>query len=113
MKLPPASPKCEQDKTGQAQNFKAMMQDMMKSYLTEFGVIPKADTKQSQSTVIVYRVLSDSEQEGPVSGTTELDQLMITTEEQIDFASFALASSTVTRAPLWVLLMRIIGVLRL
>ena len=36
--------------------------------------------------------LSDSEQEGPDSETPELDQLMLTTEEQMDYDSFALAS---------------------
>ena len=41
------------------------------------------------------------EQEGPESGTPELDQLMLTMEEPLDHASFALASPSVTRAPLW------------
>ena len=43
VKPPPARPRIEQDKTGRAQKFKAMMQDMIKSSLTEFGVIPKAE----------------------------------------------------------------------
>ena len=43
VKPPPASPRSEQDGTGQAQDFKAMMQDMIRSSLTEFGVIPKAN----------------------------------------------------------------------
>ena len=44
---------------------------------------------------------SDSEQEGPHSGTPELDQLMLTAEEQMDYESFTLASPSVTMAPLW------------
>ena len=42
--------------------------------------------------------VSDSEQEGPDSGTPELDQLMLIA---MDFDSFALASPSVTRVPLW------------
>ena len=51
VKRQPASPKPEQDRPGQAldlatlrTDIKAMMQDMIKSSLTEFGVIPKANT---------------------------------------------------------------------
>ena len=43
VKPPPTSPSVVQDKTGQAQEFKAMMQDIIKSSLNELGVIPKAD----------------------------------------------------------------------
>ena len=72
--------------------------------LTEFGVIPKAETPQSQAATVdkdsSEGELSDSEQEGTNSGTAELDQLMLTAEEQMDYDSFALASPTMTRAPL-------------
>ena len=43
--------------------------------------------------------ISDFEQEGPDSGTPELDQLVPSAEEQLDFDSFP--TSSVTRAPLW------------
>ena len=80
VKLPPASP---QDETGHY--IKAMMKDMIRSTLTEFGVIPKANPPQSQShsqsltvnkeTPQVIHLsegeLSDSEQEGPESETPE------------------------------------------
>ena len=45
--------------------------------------------------------ISDSEDEGADSGTPELNQLVLTAEEQLDYDSFALASPSVTRAPLW------------
>ena len=44
-------------------------------------------------------MLSDSEQEGPDSQTPELDQLILTAEEQMDYDSFALASPSVTNTP--------------
>ena len=37
VKLPPTSSRSEQDGTGQAQDFKAMMQDMIRSSLTVLG----------------------------------------------------------------------------
>ena len=46
----PACPRVEQAKTGQAQDLKDMMQHMIKSSLTDFGVIPEADPP----TVTVY-----------------------------------------------------------
>ena len=70
VKPPPASP---QDGTGQ--DMKAMMQDMIRSSLTEYGVIPKASPTQYQSQSIAVDTetpqvvelsegeLSDSEQE--------------------------------------------------
>ena len=42
-----------------------------------------------------------SKQEGPESGTPELDQLMLTAEEPLNYDSFTLASPSVTGAPLW------------
>ena len=81
--------------------------------MTEFWVIPKTAPTQPQSQSIALDTetpqvvelsegeLSDSEQEGPDSGTPEQDQLMLTAEEQMDYDSFALASPSVTRAPLW------------
>ena len=89
-----------------------MMQGMIRS-LTEYGVIPKASPTQSQSQSVAVDKetpqvidlsegeLSNSEPEGPDSGTPELDQLMLTAEEQLDYGSFALVSPSVTRAPLW------------
>ena len=88
-----------------------MMHDMIRSFLTECGVIPKASPTKSQSIAVDKETpqvvelsegeLSDSEQEGPESGTPELHQLMITAEEQMDYDSFTLASPSVIRAPLW------------
>ena len=70
VKPPPASP---QDGTGQ--DIKAVMQDVIRSFLTEFGVIPKANTPQSQSPTVDKETpeaidrsegeLSNSEQKGP------------------------------------------------
>ena len=85
---------------------------MIKSSLTEFGVIPQANPPQSVPVYYSYKEcpqvidlsegeLSDSEKEGSDLGTPELDQLMLTVEEQIDYDSFTLASLSVTRAPLW------------
>ena len=74
VKSPPASP---QDGTGQ--DMKAMMQDKIRSSLTEYMVIPDASPTQSQSQSITLDKetpqvidlseggLSDSEQEGPKS----------------------------------------------
>ena len=86
------------------------MQDMIRSSLTEYGVVPKASPAQSQSIVVdtetpqvvdlSERNISDSGQEGPDLGTSELDQLMLTAE-QMDYDPFALASPSATRAPLW------------
>ena len=45
--------------------------------------------------------LPDSKNEGPDSGTPELDQLVLTVEEQMDYDSFVLASPTATSASLW------------
>ena len=87
---------------GIGQDMKAMMQDTIRSSLTEYGVIPKASPTQSQSIAVDTETtgvidlsegkLSDSEQEGPDSETPELDQLLLTAEEQMDYDSFALAS---------------------
>ena len=108
VKPAPASP---QDRTGQ--DMKAMMQDMIRSSLTEFGVIPKDNPTQSQAQSITVDPespqivdlsegeISDSEQEGPDSGIPELAHLMLTVGEQLDYDSFALASPSVTRAPIW------------
>ena len=59
VKLPPTSPKHEQyrpkpalDLASFKMDLKAMMQDMIKSSLTEFGVIPKANPPQSESQFI-------------------------------------------------------------
>ena len=102
VKPPPASP---QDRTGQA--MKAVVQDMVKSSLTQFGVIPKETLPQPQAQSITVNPespqtvdllegeISNSEQEGTDSGTTELDQLILTAH------SFTSASPSVTRAPLW------------
>ena len=66
---------------------KAMMHDMLRSFLTEYGAIPKASPTKSQSIAVDKETLqvvefsegelSDSEQEGPEAGTPELDQLML------------------------------------
>ena len=95
------------------QDTKAMVQDMIRSSLTQFGVIPKETPPQTQAQSITVDLespqivelsegeISDSEQEDPDSRTPELDQLMLTAKEQLDYDSFALASSSVTRALLW------------
>ena len=99
VRTPPASP---QD--GAGQDLKAMMQDMIRSSLTEHGVIPKASPTQSQSIAVDKETpqvigiskgeLSDSEQEVPVQGLLNWTKM--------DYDSFAgLASPSVTRAPLW------------
>ena len=84
-----------------------------RSSLTEYGIIPKASPTQYQSQSIAVDTetpqvvelsegeLTESEQEGPDSGTPELDQSMLTAEEQMVYDFFALASPSVTRAPLW------------
>ena len=64
-----------------------MMKDMSRSFLTEFGVIPKANSLQSQSNSMDKeppQVIDSSEgdifyseQEGPESGTPELEQLVL------------------------------------
>ena len=78
----------------------AMVLDMIRSSLTQFGVIPKETLPQTQAQSITMDpespqivepsvgVISDSEQEGPDSGTPELDQLMLTVEEQLESDSF-------------------------
>ena len=80
MKPPPAIP---QDRTGQ--DMKAMVQDMIRSSLIQLGVISKETLTQSKVQPIVVHLesphivnhlegeISDSEQEGPDSGTYELD----------------------------------------
>ena len=75
-----------------------MMHGMIRSFLTEYGVIPKARPTKSQSIAVDKETpqvvellegeLSDSEQEGPESGTPELDQSVLTAEEQMDYDSF-------------------------
>ena len=89
-----------------------MMQNMIRSSLTEYQVIPRTfptqpqsqsfavDTDSSQFVKLSDRELSDSEQESPDSGTPELDQLMHTAEKQMDHDSFSLASASVTNTPL-------------
>ena len=72
VRFPPASP---QD--GTDQDMKAMMQDMIRSSLTEYLVIPDASPTQSQSITLDKETpqvidlseggLSNSEQEGPKS----------------------------------------------
>ena len=47
MKPPPARPGSEQGRTGQ--DLKAMMQDMTRSFLTEFGVIPNTNAHTAHS----------------------------------------------------------------
>ena len=89
------------------------MRDMIKSSLIKFGVIPKANPSQSKAqsnsinkepprAIDSEGEISDSEQEGPESGITEL---VLMAEEQQAFDSSALASPSVTpsrvRAPLW------------
>ena len=74
VKPPPASPQY-----GTGQDMKAMMQDMIRSSLTDYGVIPQASPTQSQSIIVYTKLpqavelsegeLSDSEQEGRDSGT--------------------------------------------
>ena len=86
-----------------------MRQDLIRSSLTEYGVIPKASPIQTQSIAVdketpqvIYHSEGElSEQEGSDLGTCKQDQLMLTAEEQMDYDSFALASPSVTRAPLW------------
>ena len=97
---------------GTSQDMKAMAQDMIRSSLTQFGVIPQetpaqprshsstVDTESPQIVDISEGEIFDSEQEGPDFGTPELDKLVHTAEEQLDYDSFALASPSVTRAPL-------------
>ena len=84
MKPPPASPW-----DGSCQVMKAMVQDMIKSSLTQFDVIPQETPTQpqSQSSAVDQESpqiadisdgeISDSGQEGPNSGTPELDQLVL------------------------------------
>ena len=80
----PASP---QDGTGQ--DMKVMMQGIIRSSLTKYGVTPKTTPRQPQSQSIAADTespqvvelseggLSDSKQEGPNLGTPELDQLRV------------------------------------
>ena len=90
VKAPPqASP---QDGTGQ--EMKAMVQDMIRSSLTQFWVIPQqtptqppiqsitVDPESPQIVDLSEGEISDSEQEGPDSWIPELDQLVLTAEEQ-------------------------------
>ena len=84
VKAPPQA--IPQDGTGQ--EMKAMVQDMIRSSLTQFWVIPQQTptqppiqsiTMDPESPQIVE--ISDSEQEGPDSWIPELDQLVLTEEE--------------------------------
>ena len=59
------------------------------------------DPESPQIVELSEGEISDSEQEDPSSRTPELDQLMLTAKEQLDYDSFALASPSVTRALLW------------
>ena len=89
-----------------------MVHYMVKSSLTQLGVIPQESPTQPQaqsSTVdpespqiedISEGEISDSDQEGTDSGTPILNQLLISAEEeQLDYDSFP--SPTVTKTPLW------------
>ena len=103
VKPPPTSPR-----VGTDQDMKAMVQDMIRSSLTQFRVIPKKIPTQSPAQDITMEPvspqkvdlsegeISDSEQEGPNSGTPQLDQLMLTPEKPLDYDSFVLASPSVT-----------------
>ena len=72
---------------------RTMMQDMIRSYLTKCGVIPKASPTQSQSIKVDKSTpqvvdlsegeLSELEQEGPESETPELDELMLATSQNL------------------------------
>ena len=87
---------------GTSQDVKAMVQDMVKSSLTQLGIIPRETPTQlqSQSSSVDPESLqlvdtseeeiSNSDQEGPDSGTPELNQLVLTAEEQLslDYDSF-------------------------
>ena len=89
-----------------------MVQDIFKSFLTRFGIIPQDTPTQSQAqspTVDLEHPqiegtssegeISDSDQEDPQSGTPELNQLLTAAEEQADYDSFP--SPVVTKAPVW------------
>ena len=100
----PASP---QDGTNQ--DVKAMVQDLVKSSLTQLEVISQetptqlqsqSSTMDSESPQLVDTSegeISASDQEGLDSGTAELDQLILSVEEQLDFDSSPTPS--VTKAP--------------
>ena len=89
-----------------------MAQDIVKSSLTQLGVILHDAPTQSQAQfsnedpeppqtedISSEGELSDSDQEDPHSGTPALNQLLITAEEQAYYNSFP--SPVATRAPLW------------
>ena len=92
-----------------------MVQDMVKSSLTQLGVIPQETTtlgtqSQLQSSyedleppqiedISSEGQLFDSDQEDHYSGTPALNQLLITAEEQAEYDSFP--SPVATAAPLW------------
>ena len=96
---------------GASQEVKVMAQNIVKSSLTQLGVIPQDTNTQSQAqssnddpepprieNFSSEGQISDSDQEDPHSGTHVLIQLLIMAEEQADCDSFP--SPVVTTAPL-------------
>ena len=96
---PPAS---SQD--GASQNVEAMAQDIVKSSLTQLGVMPQKtpDQSQAQSDTVdpeppqVEDFSSDQEDH---SGTPALNEMLMVQEELDDYDSFT--SPVVTKTPLW------------
>ena len=94
MKPLPASP---QD--GTSHDVKAMVQDMVKSSLTQLAGYSSEDPHTASVTSSSMGEIFDSDQEGRDSGTPELNQLVLTAEKQLDYDSFPTPS--VTKASLW------------
>ena len=78
-----------------------MVQDIVKSSLTQLAIIPQESNTQSQAQslkedpeppqiedISSEGELSDSDQDDPHSGTLALNQFLIAAEEQADYDSF-------------------------
>ena len=98
---------------GASQEVKAMVQDIVKSSLTQLGVILQDVPTQSQAQssneepehpqtedISSDGEFSDSDQEDTHSGTPALNQLLIMVEEQADYDFFP-SPVEKTRAPQW------------
>ena len=104
------APSCQFSRWCYSQEVKAMVQDTVKSSLTQLGVTPQDTPTQTQSSnkdpepphiedISSEGEISHSDQEDLHSGTPVLNQLLMAADEQADNDS--LPSPVVTRAPLW------------
>ena len=93
---------------GASQNVKAMVQDLVRSSLTQFGVIPKEapDQFQAQSDTVDPETaqVEDISSEGEVFDSDQEDQsgtneLLMAQEELDDYDSFT--SPVANKTPLW------------